>query len=323
MKELFNFPLSRDCVSEYSDLSSACRSMGCDGMEVVWSGEPELPALPADLSLGYHLIFWPDWLDFWLGDEDALNRKFGSREVWTSWYGGDAGRETLLSAYRSDLERAAALGAMYVVFHVSDVSLEEGYTYQWKHTHNQVIREMADLINRLWSERTWPFPLLVENQWWPGFTFTDPTQTADLLNRIHVKEKGIMLDTGHLLNTCPSLRTEEEGADYVLRCLKEHGELCRYLRGIHLHQSLSGPYWTEYGQTLPPNWDRLNYEERFSVSYSHILKLDTHTPWHIPAARKIVDTIAPDFLVHELSAQNRTLREQVVAQQRKAVWGGT
>ena len=31
------------------------------------------------------------------------------------------------------------MGARYVVFHVSDVSVEEGFTYHWRHTHEEVI----------------------------------------------------------------------------------------------------------------------------------------------------------------------------------------
>ena len=43
--------------------------------------------------------------------------------------------EILLKQYQQDLERAASLNAEYVVFHVSDVSIEEGYTYRWLHSN--------------------------------------------------------------------------------------------------------------------------------------------------------------------------------------------
>ena len=41
------------------------------------------------------------------------------------------------------------LGAEYVVFHVSDVSMEECFTYRFSHTNNQVIDAALELINEL------------------------------------------------------------------------------------------------------------------------------------------------------------------------------
>ena len=223
MDTLMSLPMTASVLTEYGDLEEACRSCGCDGLEVVWGGE-ELPCtVPQALHVGYHLTFYPDWLDFWRGDRAALTEKFGSEEVWRSFYGGPEGRETLLRLYREDLDRAVTWGARYVVFHVSDVSVEEGFTYHWRHTHEEVIDAAAEVINLLLGDRAWPFDFLVENQWWPGFTFTEPELTRRLLDGIRAERKGIMLDIGHLMNCDTSLRTLEEGADYVHRMLDRHG----------------------------------------------------------------------------------------------------
>ena len=120
--------------------------------------------MPAELILGYHLIFYPDWLDFYRDDRAALKQKFGSLEVTASFYGG-LGPDTLLEQYRADLRRAVNLGARYVVFHVSDVSLEEGYTYRWLHTNQEVIDAAVEVVNLILGEERWPFEFLVENQW--------------------------------------------------------------------------------------------------------------------------------------------------------------
>ena len=71
-------------------------------------------------------------LDFWRGDKASLLRKFGSREAYEAFYQGADGASLILQ-YREDLARAKALGASYVVYHVSDVSIEEGYTYHFLH----------------------------------------------------------------------------------------------------------------------------------------------------------------------------------------------
>ena len=306
MDTLMSLPMTASVLTEYGDLEEACRSCGCDGLEVVWGGE-ELPCtVPQALHVGYHLTFYPDWLDFWRGDRAALTEKFGSEEVWRSFYGGPEGRETLLRLYREDLDRAVTWGARYVVFHVSDVSVEEGFTYHWRHTHEEVIDAAAEVINLLLGDRAWPFDFLVENQWWLGFTFTEPELTRRLLDGIRAERKGIMLDIGHLMNCDTSLRTLEEGADYVHRMLDRHGGLCRYIRGIHLHCSLSGEYVRAHTGFLPPGLP-LDYLKRYGFGYRHILRIDTHQPWTSPAICEVVERIGPDYLVHELSAPDLSL----------------
>ncbi|MEG2680035.1 MAG: TIM barrel protein, partial [Oscillospiraceae bacterium] len=220
MKQLMSLPLEAEVLNHTPDLAETCSALGCDGLEVVWSGDDFQTHVPQPLHIGYHLTFWPDWLDFWNSDEAALLSKFGSQAAWTYFFGGPAGRDTLLDAYRADLERAVAWGAEYVVFHVSDVSLEDGYTYRWLHTSEAVIDAAAEAINLLLDGRAWPFIFLVENQWWPGFTFTNPVQTSRLLSAIHYENMGVMLDAGHLLNTNPDLTSEAEGVAYLHKMLE-------------------------------------------------------------------------------------------------------
>ena len=213
MKQMMSLPLYSGSFAEYQgweDLRAELSRLGCDGLEGVWGGEDFPPDLPAELVVGYHLTFYPDWLDFYRDDRPALIRKFGSLDTARRFYGG-LGPETLLEQYRQDLDRAAALGAEYVVFHVSDVSLEEGYTYQWLHSSAEVIDGAVEVINTILAGRDWPFAFLVENQWWPGFTFTEPEDTARLLDGIRCPKKGIMLDTGHLMNANTALSTPGGG----------------------------------------------------------------------------------------------------------------
>ena len=84
MKKLISLAAAQSILCEYGNmkgLEDSCRALGCDGYELIWGGE-ELPAdLPADLTYGYHLTFFPDWLDFWRGDEAALKEKYGEKIV--------------------------------------------------------------------------------------------------------------------------------------------------------------------------------------------------------------------------------------------------
>ena len=321
MKRLMSLPMSGRTLADYggpAGLEAACRALGCDGMEVVWAGEDLPRDVPQALHTGYHLTFFPDWLDFWRGDRRALTEKFGSEAVWRAFYGGPEGPETLLKWYRADLDRAAAWGAEYVVFHVSDVSVREGYTYRWLHTSREVIDAALEAIGALLAGRAGGPAFLVENQWWPGFTFTDPDLTARLLEGIRYPNKGILLDTGHLMNADLDLETQEEGAAFLHRMLDRHGDLCRAVRGMHLHQSLSGAFVKAHTGALPEPWPE-DYLEQYALAYDQVLQIDAHLPWTSPAIRSVVERVGPEWLVHELAAEGRGERDRAVRLQSRAL----
>lgn len=322
MRELVSFPIYAESLGEYADtaeLVESIHALGCDGIEGIWGGDDTWHMLPDGFALGYHLLFYPDWLDFWRGNEKALVQKFGSREAYTAFYGGADG-QTLIDQYRADLARAQALHVRYAVYHVSDVSIEEGYTYRWLHSDEEVIDAAAELLNEALGAREPPFPILVENQWWPGFRFTDPRLTDRLLSALHFQNKGILLDTGHLMNTNTALCSQREGADYILKMLDVNGALSKNIRAVHLHQSLSGAYVRAHTGMLPAELAP-DYLTRFGDSYSHILQIDRHMAWTDPCVREVVERIAPDFLTHELSSRTRAARERDIAVQRTALRG--
>ena len=316
MKQMVSLPLASAVLAEYGGaegLRQELRELGCQGFEGIWNLEPVPAGFAAELIVGYHLTFYSDWLDFYREDKAALEEKFGSLEAARAFYGG-WGAEHLLALYRADLTRAKSLGAEYVVFHVSDVSIEEGYTYRWRHSHEEVIGASVEIANALLAEEDMGFTFLAENQWWPGFTMTDPALTERLLDGIRYPKKGIMLDTGHLLNTNTALESEAEGVSYIHQMLDAHGSLCRYIRGLHFHQSLSGAYVRTRTGRLPRNLPE-NYMEQFAASYRHILQIDRHQPWTIPEAASIADRLEPDYLTHELAAGSRSERRAAVLRQ--------
>ena len=84
MIQSLNFPLSAASLRPYGSwetLGRKVRALGLDGLELIADPWDPPPAIPAELVAGYHLMFYPDWLDFYRGDEAALLRKFGSWET--------------------------------------------------------------------------------------------------------------------------------------------------------------------------------------------------------------------------------------------------
>ena len=317
MREMISLSVTPETLNEYRDIydiETEIHSLGCDGLELIWGGGDFLEKVPCPDCVGYHLIFYQDWLDFWRGDEKKLLAKFGSKDTYARFYGGEK-FDCLIRQYQEDLDRAAAVKAKYVVFHVSDVSIEEVYSYRWLHSDAEVIDAAAELINLLTDGKNYQFKILVENQWWPGFTFTSPAMTQRLLDGIHFSNKGIMLDTGHLLNTCVMLESEKEGVKYIQKMLDKHGEQSKYIFGVHLHKSLSGEYIRENTGMAPPELSA-DYFKRFGESYAHVLRIDRHEPWNCPEIAALIRRINPDYLVHELSANCRIDREKAVKKQK-------
>ncbi|MDO5422186.1 MAG: TIM barrel protein [Eubacteriales bacterium] len=305
-----------DRYQDRADLRAFYKDKGIDGLELMLCGAEEIPPIvPAEDVQGIHLSYFSSWLDFWREDWDALLAEYGDRETVRTVYGG-LERDAMLHRWEQELEIAQAQGVRYVVFHVSECSLEECFTYRQKHTDEEVCDAACEIIRALLSDKPYSFYFLVENLWWSGFTMTRPEITERLLYGISYEKKGIMLDTGHLLHTNRSLRTQEEAVSYIERMLDEHGELCGWIKGIHLQQSLSG----EYVESVIANPPKLTgtYWERFSQVYPHIFQIDRHRPFTAPQAAGLIRRIHPKFLTFELIScgreeHSRALREQLEA----------
>ena len=312
VKLLTSFAVYGGCLDEYGDvtaLAGDCAELGLDGIEVVWGhGDDAGETLPNDLVVGYHLLFFSTWVDFWLGKKEALLDEFVTWEAVKDCYEAETPDE-LVARFRRDLQRAIDFGAEYVVFHVSDVRMRECFTYEFSHTDRQVCDCACELINRIFDGVETDLALLVENQWWPGFTFCDPAMTRRLLDGIAYDNTGIMLDTGHLMSTNTKLRTQKQALDYIRDCYDAHGDVARKVRGLHLHQSLSGEYVERTLGFVPEDFTG-DYLQRFTSSYGHVLNIDRHEPWTDPAVADLVRHIGPEWVTNELSARSRAERNE-------------
>ena len=318
-----NFPLSTYSLQPYGSweaLRETVKDLGLDGLEVIADPDNLADDIPLDLVTGHHMTFYVDWLDFWRQDESALMRKFGSRDTVREVYRGTK-PEDLLRHFREDLALGVRLKAPYMVFHVSDVSLEEGYTYRWLHTDREVLDGAIEFINLLLDGVEPSFDFLMENQWWPGFTFTDPEKTEYLLSHINYPRVGIMLDTGHLMNTNWKIRSQWDGIQYILDMIEKHGALSESIFGLHFHQSVSGDYCRKTVGTLPENFP-LDYNDEFSRNYGHILQIDRHRPWTDERCARIPDRVQPKYLTHELGGKDPRAKFIAIRKQMRVIERG-
>ena len=318
MKTLFNITTSEDDVDRFessADLTDMIEPH-FDGVELMYYREDVRQIIPKEKVVGYHMQFYPTWLDFWKGNEERLLKEFDTRENWERYYGG-ADREGILRRLKADLHMAHEYGAEYVVFHVSESTVEESFTWNYFYSAEEVVDAAAELLNDLFKDEDGEIALLVENLWQPGLTMTRPEITKRLLEKIEYPNKGIMLDTGHLLHTNTALRTQEEGIAYIHQMLDKHGDLCKYIRGIHLHQSLTGEY-CENMKNNPPKMEA-KFEGRYMQMFFHAFAVDKHEPFTGEGVKELVECIAPEYLTFEFITADNAQHRGYLEQQLKAL----
>lgn len=287
-----------------------------DGFELLLYDGGRLSPLPPNSVVGVHLGYFPSWLPLWMNDKPALAAMFGSLSEARRYYGADS-RETFVDNYVSQLEQAKKLRAKYVVFHVSEASLEETVSYKFIYDDRTVIDCAAELINEINKGRRDEFDFLLENLWWPGMNLKDPEITERLFKRIAPKNKGIMLDVGHLMHTEPKLSSPQEALEYVHRRLDAHEDLCRYIKGVHLHQTLNGAYV----QKMTRCRIRLHgsYQDKMMQAYRHVMKIDAHKPCLWPGVGALIRRIAPQYLVYELITESKEEHLRFLRAQKQAI----
>ena len=315
MKTLFNITTSEDDLQRFNSSSDFLSMLnGFDGVELMYFNEDSKHIIPKDKVYGLHMHFFPFWIDFWKGNVDALNKEFDNRQTWESYYGG-TNRKTLIQRFKKDLEYAHLYGVEYVVFHISEASIEESFTRKYTHSDEEVIDAVSELLNELFEDEDGSIALLMENLWLPGLTFTRPEITKRLLEKVHYANKGIMLDTGHLLHMDTSIHSQEVGVAFIHQMLDKHGELCKYIRGIHLNQSLTGSYCEEM-INHPPQMGK-TYAERYNQMFFHAFAVDKHEPFTCVGVKELVKRIAPEYLTFEfITMDNKEHRSYLIQQLR-------
>ncbi len=319
MKVTFNLTTSPEDLDRFrtsEDLEKLLR--GFDGVELMYYGEDERKIVPPERILGFHMSNHNYWLDFWREDREALCREYDDLETAKAAFGGTLDKKRLVEVFRRDWALAKRFGALYAVWHVSDASIRESFTRLYRHTDEEVIDAACDVVNEaLAGEEDTGLALLLENLWLPGLRFTRPEITRRLMEGIEYPNKGIMLDTGHLLHNDLDLNTQEEGVAYIHRLLDAHGELVKCVRGIHLNQSLTGDYCRKMMEE-PPELGK-TYRERSWQMFSHAYNVDKHQPFTGEGIRELVDRISPDFLTFEFITDDNTQHESFLRAQREAL----
>lgn len=256
---------------------------------------------------GWHLRYWPYWLDLWHGDWEALNRNGIDEEVCLKLYGG-TDRQALIDWYRSEQAQAEAHGADYLVLHCCHVDFDEVFHRQYRYTDDQVVAATIELVNAAF-EVSCKAPLLFENLWWPGLRFDDHHQVAKLMEQIHYPHKGLLLDLSHMAVNHGGVWNSDDLLEAVSDLLKDLGDYRSAIKAIHCSNPFVGDRFRSMalqadsgsGMDIHPG---ILPEDKLEVRFQKVLQviqtLDNHRPLSEKALMPILELIKPDYYIHEL-----------------------
>ena len=303
-----------DRFQDLNDLRHFYRSYGLDGLEVLEAGPDEKGLILPEDTVGVHLRYYSGWMDLWAGDHKRLLDEFQTMENVRMTYGGED-KNALIEAYRRNIRFANTLQPEYLVFHVSECTIAESMLRKYHYTDEQVCDAVIELLNAVTDEIKGNPRLLLENLWYVGLTMERPEMVRRLLDGVRYPNTGIMLDTGHLMHTNPELRTADDAVDYIHAILDRYDDLSM-IRGVHLHQSLSGPYIKDCIAHWQPTAG--TYTEQLWAVMGHIFNIDTHKPFRSHRIHELLDRLPElEFLCLEQISGTReehagNLAEQVL-----------
>ena len=268
-----------------------------DGIELyVYQQEPYQVDYTAS-SVGVHLKYWPYWLDFWSGDTVNLNKNFSDFEEIKKYYSNSVNQTQWLQAIRNNIRAGLAVKPEYFVWHVSHCDLKEIFTFDFRYTDEQVIDATIEVFNSVCDIIPDDVTVLFENLWWPGLRLVRPEIVDRFFCGIKKRNVGIMLDTGHLLNTNVALHNESEAVTFICQTVDKLGMYKNYIKGMHLSCSLSGTYQKQSLQ-------KQHTDSSMSAIMKHITSIDQHRIFKEAGLKQLIDFLQPDYLVHELFYDN-------------------
>lgn len=306
MKELINYCPVLNYVQEIEDypgkLVGYCQDNSLDGIEVFLYGDKPIIDLVQAVTVGAHLKFWPSWMDFWRGDEYRLTKLFPNSAKCKEYYLGAENKEQWLDVIRKNIKASLLLEPEYLVWHVAEADFQSIYTCKFAYSSAEVLQATVEVMQELADCIPKNVKILFENLWWPGLRLTEPLLAGkffEAMARLFPENMGIMLDTGHLMNTNPELKTEGDGISYLLEVGKNLGSLKELVQGFHLSCSLSGEYQKQSLARSMSKQVSCFSSDSLEV-LQHITSIDQHKPFKEARLEPLLDFYKPSYVNNEL-----------------------
>jgi len=302
MEHLFNISAYESDLDEYGGASEIIRKikdLGADGIELLTGYFDPDPILKG-ITKGVHLPYATDWYSVWCGD---LRPAEQDGDIRFRSYGRD--RDEIVKNLADAVTYASALSPNYGVLHASNTRMDEVMGFSHRDSDREILNAVAEILNGVASsfpENEPPFPILLENLWWPGLTMTDDSGFRIISDLLDFDNWGICLDTGHLMAYLGNCSLEDESISDVLDIVRSYPrEMRDRIDVVHLHMSLSADYIRQC-KAQPIINEAKDHREMMRKAYEHVCRMDEHRPFTSPAVTGIIESADPRYVTHEIMA---------------------
>ncbi len=298
MKHLFSFSVYQS-LSEISPAGAgpALEKMGCDGLELL-TGYSPVPDEYCRYAAGVHLPYAADWLRAWRGAEIPECDPETARFMMFGKCAEDVTENLTLA-----ISQASALDPPYGVLHAGNINLDEIFMHDSVDSDTKVLEAFCEMVNTAVSMLPHgrpPFKIAFENLWWPGLKMKDGREVRFFERKIEFEEWGICLDTGHLLNCLPGIRSEQDAISSLLKVFEGYGQdTLDRIGNVHLHVSTSSDYRDSFEGRERDRRDPVGV--LMEKANAHICRIDQHRPFMSEGCAGLVETLSPDYVTHEMA----------------------
>jgi hypothetical protein len=314
VKCLFNYPVidwyEKELQLMGQSLGEYVASMKLDGIEqLIYDNNMILKY--KESTIGVHLEYWSYWIDFWWNNQQRLDYIFESNEEKKHYYKAQNIYEWI-EYIKKNITLALNLKPQYLVWHVSEANVQEIFTYNFYYNDRQVLLATSEVFNEVAKIIPDNVLILFENLWWPGLRLNSMENVVYFFEKLKHNNVGIMLDTGHLMNTNINLTSELEASIFIKDIVNNLGSFASLIKGVHLNCSLSGQYQKKF---IEQQFKFCEFDKH--RLWEHITKIDKHEIFQTKAPSFLIDYIQPQYVVHELAYDNLILlRNKIMAQSR-------
>lgn len=314
VKYLFNYPVidwyEKELQLMGQSLGEYVASMKLDGIEqLIYDNNMILKY--KESTIGVHLEYWSYWIDFWWNNQQRLDYIFESNEEKKHYYKVQNIYEWI-EYIKKNITLALNLKPQYLVWHVSEANVQEIFTYNFYYNDRQVLLATSEVFNEVAKIIPDNVLILFENLWWPGLRLNSMENVVYFFEKLKHNNVGIMLDTGHLMNTNINLTSELEASIFIKDIVNNLGSFASLIKGVHLNCSLSGQYQKKF---IEQQFKFCEFDKH--RLWEHITKIDKHEIFQTKAPSFLIDYIQPQYVVHELAYDNLILlRNKIMAQSR-------
>lgn len=297
-------------------MQSMVERHGLHGIELLIGHDP-IPREFIGHATGVHLPYAVDWHSMWNGDKQAYC-DMTIDEIRFLSYGRN--RKESIDYIRCFLRNAANISPKYGVYHAGSPNLNKIFSQNFNVSDMDVLATLIDMLNeamKVFPKGEPPFPIMLENLWWPGLRHFGDAEMNLLQENLKFDQWGICLDVGHLMNSLCNCTEEEDAIEKVLTHLQNLPEsTLNRIKVVHLHLSLSADYQKqkiEEGESQ--RYLEGDFQHKLKEAFPHFSAIDWHAPFNSPRCVEIIEAVSPQYVTHEfISHDPKDLEEKLEIQ---------